>query len=149
MSSLIGGASAPIGVVGSVAAAQIVAGMARQADANPSNNHNLLLNRDAPDQHPISAITGLETALGDRFDDAWVEEGYLILAKGDDTIRLGPFAGGSGSTGNNATLTLQNKTGWIYKSVAQNTACVLKAVWSSLEDELPTGGGILTIKVGS
>lgn len=148
MSSLIGGASAPIGVVGSVAAAQIVAGIARQADANPSNNHNLLLNRDAPDQHPISAITGLETALGDRFDDAWVEEGYLILAKGDETIRLGPFAGGSGSTGNNATLTLQNKTGWIYKSVAQNTACVLKAVWSSLEDELPTGGGILTIKVG-
>lgn len=30
---------------------------------NMSNAHDLLLNRDMPDQHPISAITGLEDTL--------------------------------------------------------------------------------------
>lgn len=135
-------------IIGTIMQTKSLSGTSSQTAGNRSNYHNLLTNRDLPDQHPISAITGLEAALDGRFDDAWVEEGYLILAKGDDTIRLGPFAGGSGSTGNNAVLTLQNKTGWVYKSVAQNTACVLKAVWSSLEDDLPTGDGILTLKVG-
>lgn len=28
------------------------------------NDHTLLLNRDLPDQHPMGAITGLDTSLG-------------------------------------------------------------------------------------
>lgn len=46
-------------------------------------DHNLLINRDLPDQHPISAITGLEEAL-DTFvfeqgiaSDEWVIEHNL------------------------------------------------------------------------
>lgn len=118
---------------------------------NVLNDHNLAINRSLPDQHPISAITGLEYELLSRFDDAWVDEGYLILKRGDEELRLGPFAGGGGGGGggqNNAVLTLQNSTGWIYKSIAQNTDCVLSATWSSVEDELPTGSGILTLRVG-
>lgn len=48
-----------------------------------TRNHSLLINRDLPDQHPISAITGLEEAL-DTFvfeqgiaSDEWVIEHNL------------------------------------------------------------------------
>lgn len=34
-----------------------------------NTDHNLLLNRDLPDQHPISAITGLEEALDGKVDE--------------------------------------------------------------------------------
>lgn len=130
--------------------AQSVGARLNASSTNMSNDHNMALNRDLPNQHPISAITGLEYALLNRFDDAWVDEGYLILKRGDEQIRLGPFAGGGSGGGgqNNAVLTLQNTTGWIYKSIAQNTACILSATWSSIEDELPTGGGIVTLRVG-
>lgn len=126
-------------------------GAVNAGSTNVSNDHNLALNRDLPDQHPIQAITGLEYALLSRFDDAWVDEGYLVLKRGDEELRLGPFAGGGsggGGSQNNAVLTLQNATGWIYKSIAQNTSCVLSATWSSIEDELPTGSGIMTLRVG-
>jgi len=60
----------------------------------------------------------------------------------------GGSGGGASSGGNNAVLSLTNTTGWIYKTVAQNTNCVLSGTWSSIEDTLSTGSGILTIKVG-
>ena len=74
-------------------AASICGGLS--SGRNPANNHNLLYNRDLTGQHPIGAITGLMEALAARFDDAYVEDGYLILCKGDETERLGPFSGGS------------------------------------------------------
>lgn len=36
-------------------------------------NHNQLVNRDAADQHPISAITGLQTELDGKGDDVYVD----------------------------------------------------------------------------
>lgn len=128
-----------------------VSGKLFAAPTSLTDNHALLRNRDAQDQHPIEAITNLRPELDNRFDDAYVEKGYLILCKGEDTYKLGPFAGGgggSGGGGNNAVLTFSNTTGWVYKTLAQNSDCILKATWSSLEDSMPTGSGILTVKVG-
>ena len=33
-----------------------------------TDRHNVLKNRDLPDQHPIKAITGLEKTLNDKVD---------------------------------------------------------------------------------
>ena len=57
--------------------------------------------------------------------------------------------GGGGSSGNNATLTLQNKSGWLYKILSTGAECLLKASWSSLEDGLATGNGVATITVNN
>lgn len=62
--------------------------------------HNLLSNRDIPDQHPISAITGLQEAL-DTIPDDYVSEAELeaaLLEKQDvisdlDEIRAGAEKG--------------------------------------------------------
>ena len=37
----------------------------RNSSPRGTNDHSQLINRDSPDQHPMSAITGLEDALGD------------------------------------------------------------------------------------
>ena len=56
--------------------------------------------------------------------------------------------GGGGSSGNNAILTISNQAGWLSKTIPQGADCYVEVSWSSLEDELPTGGGALTIYVG-
>ena len=153
MPDVYGSASPQREINGSIDSPERISGNANMMpnDQPPPTNHNALFNRNSPDQHSIEAITGLAQALAERFTDAYVDdEGFLIMLKGDDEIKLGPFRGGgdSPSGGNNARITLTNETGWIYKTVAQNTSCVLSGSWSSIEDELPTGAGIMTIKVG-
>jgi len=60
---------------------------------------------------------------------------------------LEPGTGGGGGTGNNAVLTLQNQSGWLYKIIAAGAECVVKGTWSSLEDGLQTGNGVITISI--
>ena len=130
----------------------VLSGQVGAASTNVANDHNLAVNRNLPDQHPISAITGLDYALLNRFDEAWVEEGYLILKRGDEELRLGPFAGGGGGGGgggsNSAILTVTNTTGWLASTVSQ-PQCTLSVNWSSLEDDFVTGDGTLTIRINN
>ena len=53
---------------------------------------------------------------------------------------------GTGNT-NNAVMSVKNDTGWIYKTVASGASCPIQLTWSSLEDEISTGPGLLTISV--
>lgn len=46
-----------------------------------ANDHNTLYNRDMDDQHPISAITGLQAALDSKID----EDGFYIIYCGTST----------------------------------------------------------------
>lgn len=89
-----------------------------------------------------------------KIDGAYVENGYLYLTANDEVVAgpLGPFSGsgGGGGTGsNNATLTMNNTTGWLAKTVAQGGDCIVTFDWSSLEDEIPTGSGSMTIRVNN
>lgn len=52
-------------------------------------------------------------------------------------------SGGGGN--NNAGLSLKNDTGWIYKNISVGAECPVTFTWSSLEDGLPTGSGVLRI----
>ena len=148
-----GNAHVPVVVAGVVAQAMSLTGVAKQTNGNKSNYHNLLTNRDLPDQHPIEAITGLQAILNTKFDDVEIVDGYMYLLCNGERVSgpHGPFAGGGGGGGtqNNAELKLSNESGWLYKSVAQNTPCYLKGTWSSVEDGISTGMGILTVSVGS
>lgn len=80
-------------------------------------------------------------------------QGLVYLLNNGERIAgpYGPFAGGGGGSGsgNNAVLTMTNTTGWLATTIASGSACVLKASWSSLENETPTGDGTLTVKVNN
>jgi hypothetical protein len=68
-----------------------------------SNDHNLLINRDLADQHPMEAITGLDTALGAKLDDAPIDG--ILYGRQDG----GWTAVSSGGTGTNDHTQLINR----------------------------------------
>ena len=89
-----------------------------------------------------------------RFADALEvdDEGLVYLLNDGERIAgpYGPFAGGGGGGGggsNNAILTLSNTSGWLSKTTAEGAACPISFNWSSTEDSIPTGNGILTVTV--
>ena len=65
-----------------------------------------------------------------------------------DGVKVATSGSGPSSGANNAVLTLQNSTGWIYKNISQSSSCKLSFTWSSLEDGVSTGSGAVTVKVG-
>lgn len=104
------------------------------------------------DEYDPSEIYSALALKGDNleFDDA---EGLLYLTSGGerigDGIKVATSGGGGGGGGesNNAVLTLKNTTGWIYKTVSLGAECHVSFEWSSLEDGLQTGDGVLKISV--
>ena len=82
------------------------------------------------------------------------EEGFVHLTlNGEDIEGFDPFyvaggSGGGGGSGNNAVLTLTNTSGWLAKTISASGDCVLAVDWSSIENEMPTGNGTLTVRVG-
>lgn len=82
-------------------------------------------------------------------------ESMLYLTNNDevisDGVRIVSGSGGGGSgggSGNNAELTVSNTSGWLAKTVSAGSECALSFAWSSIENELETGDGTLTVKVG-
>lgn len=77
------------------------------------------------------------------------EEGKLYLTSGgvriSDGITVSTQGGPGDSNTNNAIMSLQNTTGWIYKTVSSGSSCPISFTWSSLENELSTGPGVLKI----
>lgn len=101
--------------------------------------------------------TSLETVtqtLTNKIDSAYADdEGYLFLTSNGEVVAgpIGPFAGGSGGGGggsiNTASLTVTNTTGWLSKTISSGGSCPISFTWSSVEDEIPTGGGTLKVTV--
>lgn len=93
----------------------------------------------------------IQLMLAGKIDDAYVEDGYLYMTSNNEVVvgPLGPFSGGGGGggTGNNAVLTVSNTSGWLSKSIASGAVCEISVIWSSLEDELPTGNGTLKVTI--
>ena len=80
------------------------------------------------------------------------EEGLVWLLNNGNRIAgpYGPFAGGGGGGGgstNNAVLTLMNSSGWLSKTIAEGANCPISFTWSSTEDDIPTGNGILVVRI--
>lgn len=74
-----------------------------------------------------------------------------LMSNGDvigDGVKVATTGSGPSADSNNAVLTLQSTTGWLYKNISQSAECVLSFRWSSVEDGISTGAGAVTVKVG-
>ena len=123
------------------------------AEMNSDTNVAQIKNNQDAIQALQTSLEGTSMELLSKVDGGYVEDGCLYLTAGDDVVvgPLGPFAssggggGGSGS-GNNAVIALTNTSGWLSKTISQNGDCTITGTWSSLEGELSTGVGTLTVK---
>ena len=103
-------------------------------------------------QKDVSSATGDMLELGADLEfDSETSMLYLLNSDGErisDGIVISGGGGGGGGGGNNAVLTVTNTTGWLSKTISLGAPCVLSFDWSSLEDEIPTGDGVMTVRVG-
>lgn len=96
--------------------------------------------------------SSIKAQISEKVDGAFVEAGYLYLTSNNEVVAgpLGPFSGnggGGGASGNSATLSVQNTTGWLSKTIASDSECSIKLNWSSVEDDMPTGNGTVKVSV--
>lgn len=103
-------------------------------------------------QNMQQSFSNMELLLSGKVDGAFVENGYLYLTSNNEVVAgpLGPFSGtggSGGSGGNNAVLAVSNSSGWLSKSIAYGKDCLVQITWSSLEDEMPTGNGVMKVTV--
>lgn len=97
-----------------------------------------------------------DIALGATVDGGYVENDSLYLTHNGEVV-AGPFTGfggggsggGGGGSSNTAVLTLTNNSGWVSKTVSFGSEVTISLEWSSIEDEMPTGNGTLTVRVNS
>jgi hypothetical protein len=102
-----------------------------------------------------SLIQTINSQLGTFADELEVDdEGLVWLLNQGERIAgpYGPFAGGGGGGGgggssNNAILSLMNTSGWLSTTIAEGANCPITFAWSSTEDDIPTGNGILVVRV--
>lgn len=90
------------------------------------------------------------------FDEVVMDEETRMLhfyKNGEDVVDpvyiAGGGSGGGGGSGNNAILTVTNMTGWLAHTISTGADCYISIDWSSLENEMETGAGILTIRVNN
>ncbi len=98
------------------------------------------------------SYTELELLLSGKVDGGYVENNALYLTSNGEVV-AGPFegiggggGGGGGGSTNSAVVTLENTSGFVSRTIASGGDCVLSISWSSIEDNMPTGNGSLTIK---
>lgn len=89
-------------VTGSLSSPSMLNGFGAPTAASKDYYHNVLLNRDIADQHPISAITDLQETLDAKIDDIDIDQyGYLYLLCNGEVIKgpYGPIGGDGGGLG--------------------------------------------------
>ena len=118
--------------------------------ANNAENHMASLD---------SKVDAIEAAM----QDISIDPDDLGLWQDEDTYYVYPTykgvvsengiplsAGGGGGGGGaviDAKLTVENTTGWLSKTVPSGATVQVSFLWSSIEDEMPTGDGALRITV--
>ena len=126
--------------------------------ASAMTTANSALNEVAGVEESVTAVqqsyTALELALSGKVDGGYVENNALYLTSNGEVV-AGPFegiggggggGGGSGQPTNTAVLTFNNTSGFVSKTIASGGSLPLSIYWTSIEDQLPTGNGSLTIK---
>lgn len=94
----------------------------------------------------------MQQGINAKMDGAYVDEDGRLVLTANGEIVAGPFevaggGGGGGGSSNNAVLTLTNTTGWLAKTVSFGSDCEVTAEWSSVENEIATGAGVMKITV--
>lgn len=131
--------------------------IANQALAKANNLESEVAETGSAVDNLKQRVTNLQFDVDQRVAGGYVDvSGYLVLTDingeqiGD---RIGPFAGGGGGGGGgssvNAEITATNTTGWISNTISEEADCEVKILWSSIENDMPTGNGVATIKVNN
>ena len=85
--------------------------------------------------------------------NGYATEAYVIDAITEALEDYTPSGGGGGTGGggstNNAVLTVKSTTGWTYKAIGESGSVVLTGEWSSIENEMETGSGTMTLYIGA
>ena len=130
----------------------LVAAQALAKANNLENDVAEVLNTAQAMQDAIATIMNMTNSKADNgYADA---NGYLQLTANGEDIgdKIGPFAsssgGGGGGSSDNASMSWQNNTGWVARTIASGADCYITVTWSSIEDETETGPGSLQISVG-
>lgn len=97
------------------------------------------------------AIYAAIATKGDNLEYDETEQKLYLTSNGE---RIGDgvtviVSGNGGTTENNAVLSMANTTGWIYKTLAHGSPCVLSARATSLEEGMQTGPLVLKITVNN
>ena len=125
--------------------------LAKQALEAASNAENEVAECQNSVQVLTEAGNMMKLEISAKCDGAYVEQGYLYLTSNGSVVAgpLGPFSGGGGGStgGNNASLSVTNTSGWLAKTVVENAPCNISLTWSSIEDDMPTGNGNLSVSV--
>ena len=87
-------------------------------------------------------------------DGGYVENGVAYFTNnGSVLFEITGIGGGGGGGGGGSTvaavLTVTNTTGWLSKTISEGGECNVSFVWSSIEDDLPTGNGSMKIMVNN
>lgn len=92
----------------------------------------------------------MEAISSNAVDGLYYEDSKLYLTSNgeivSDPIEI-VSGSGSGGSSNNAVLTLTNKSNWLAKTISVGSECAAAIEWSSIENDIPTGNGVLTIRV--
>lgn len=97
-------------------------------------------------------VAALEGADYSGVDGMVVVDNMLYLTQNGEIVSDGvelPAGGGGGGEANNATMTLTNTTGWLAKTVSHGAECPVTLNWSSIDNEIATGNGVLTVMIGA
>lgn len=130
-----------------------------------ARNLSLIENGIIENQTGLASVTALANRLANRVttlenadysgvDGLYVDEesNMLYLTENGEIVGDGvPLPKGGGGSGevNNAVMTMTNTTGWLAKAIAQDAECPVTFTWSSKENDIPTGNGVLTVTVGN
>lgn len=121
----------------------------------------------AQTQGNTSSIESIESRLQDiaeQLEDISIDPDDLGLEQDPDTYYVYPtyrgvrsengipLAGGGGGGGGGgdtitAKLSVENTSGWLSKTIASGASVSVSFLWSSIEDEMPTGDGAVRITV--
>lgn len=96
-----------------------------------------------------NTVSGMQRTLDNKVQGGYVQDNSLYLVT-DGSGTLGPFSGmggGGGGPSTDSVMTMNNTTGWTSTTISEGGSCVLWVSWSSLEDNMPTGDGTMTVYV--
>ena len=136
--------------------AQNASTLATQATEKATAAENDIAELSTKTEELQSGQQTLNLQMLDRINGGYVENGVgYFTADGRVIFEMegmgGGGSGGGSDSGNNAKIRMDNTSGWMSKSIAKSddAECPVSFNWTSIENDMPTGNGSLTIRVNS
>lgn len=128
--------------------------IANQALSSANNAENHMATLDSQMQALEAAMQDVsidpdDLGLYQDEDTYYVYPTYkgVISENGIPLSGIGGGGGGGGADVISAVLSVENTTGWLSKTIPSGASCPVSFLWSSIEDDLPTGDGSIRITV--